>query len=87
MHSLPLFRTVTFTSTLLHLLLFERGNSYRQRLLCRHLLYPEQFNDINFEQKSNDIFKFFLGVDGYLSKLEAAGAGYGKVTLVAIDGR
>jgi len=45
------------------------------------LLYPEQFKDIVFEQKANEIFKFFLGADDYLSKLEAAGAGYGKVTL------
>jgi iron complex transport system substrate-binding protein len=45
------------------------------------LLYPDQFKDIVFEQKANEIFKFFLGADDYLSKLESAGAGYGKVTL------
>lgn len=47
------------------------------------LLYPEQFKDIVFEENSNEIFKFFLGTDDYLSKLEAAGAGYGKVELGA----
>jgi iron complex transport system substrate-binding protein len=45
------------------------------------LLYPEQFKDIDFEQKANEIFEFFLGDGDYLSKLEAAGAGYSKVTL------
>ena len=45
------------------------------------LLYPAQFKDITFKDKANEIFKFFLGTDDYLGKLEAAGAGYGKVTL------
>ncbi|MDD4923209.1 MAG: ABC transporter substrate-binding protein [Dehalococcoidales bacterium] len=45
------------------------------------LLYPEQFADIDFEEKANEIFKFFLGIDNYLDSLEAVGAGYGKVTL------
>ncbi len=45
------------------------------------LLYPEQFKDIVFKDKANEIFKFFLGTDDYLSKLEAVGAGYGKVRL------
>ena len=45
------------------------------------LLYPEQFADIDFEDKANEIFSFFLGADNYLSELEAAGHGYGKVTL------
>ncbi len=45
------------------------------------LLYPEKFEDIDFEEKANEIFKFFLGADNYLSELEAAGAGYVKVTL------
>lgn len=44
------------------------------------LLYPEQFNDIVFEDKADEIFRFFLGADNYLSQLEAAGAGYGQVT-------
>ena len=47
------------------------------------LLYPEQFKDIVFKDKANEIFKFFLGTDDYLSKLEAVGAGYGKVDLGA----
>lgn len=47
------------------------------------LLYPDQFKDIVFKDKANEIFKFFLGTDDYLSKLEAAGAGYGKVDLGA----
>lgn len=45
------------------------------------LLYPEQFKDITFEDKANEIFKFFLSADNYLGKLEGAGAGYGQVTL------
>jgi len=47
------------------------------------LLYPDQFKDIVVKDKANEIFKFFLGDDNYLSKLEAAGAGYGKVDLGA----
>lgn len=47
------------------------------------LLYPEEFKDIVFQEKANEIFKFFLGSDGYLSELEKAGAGYGKVLLEA----
>lgn len=45
------------------------------------IIYPEQFKDINFEEKANEIFKFFLDTDDYLSNLESVGAGYGKVTL------
>ncbi len=45
------------------------------------ILYPEQFSDIVFEKKANDIFRFFLGSDDYLSKLKAAGVSYGKVPL------
>jgi iron complex transport system substrate-binding protein len=45
------------------------------------VLYPEQFADIDFEQKANEVFKFFLGVDNFLDNLVAFGAGYCKVTL------
>jgi iron complex transport system substrate-binding protein len=45
------------------------------------ILYPEQFEDIDFNDKANEIFKFFLGTDDYLSKLETAGAGYSTVSL------
>jgi iron complex transport system substrate-binding protein len=45
------------------------------------LIYPEQFKDVVFKEKAGEIFKFFLGDGDYLSKLEAAGAGYGKVTI------
>lgn len=45
------------------------------------ILYPEQFKDITFNDKANEIFKFFLGTDDYLSQLDHAGAGYGKVDL------
>lgn len=47
------------------------------------LLYPEQFADVDFETKANEIFKFFLGADDYLSVINDAGAGYGKVELGA----
>jgi len=45
------------------------------------IIYPEQFKDMVFEDKANEIFKFFLGKDNYLSELEAVGAGYGKAAL------
>lgn len=45
------------------------------------LLYPDAFSDIDFMKKASEIFQFFLGDGDYLTKLEAAGAGYGKVTL------
>ena len=45
------------------------------------ILHPEQFKDIVFEEKAGEIFKFFIGDGDYLSTLENAGAGYGKVTL------
>ena len=45
------------------------------------IVYPEQFGDVNFEDRANEIFKFFLGTDNYLSELEAVEAGYSKVSL------
>lgn len=45
------------------------------------LIFPEQFQDLSFEKKANDIFKYFLGVDNYLSVLSEAGHGYSKVEL------
>jgi iron complex transport system substrate-binding protein len=45
------------------------------------VLFPEQFEDIVFKEKANEIFKFFLGCEDYLSELEKDGSGYCKVTL------
>lgn len=45
------------------------------------LLYPEVFADVDFEAKAAEIFDIFLGEPDYLSVLEQAGAGYGKVSL------
>lgn len=45
------------------------------------IIFPEQFNDINFRDKAAEIFEFFLGDRDYLAKLEEIGAGYNKVTL------
>ena len=45
------------------------------------LLYPEAFADVDFAEKASEIFDFFLGEPDFLSTLEAAGAGYGNVTL------
>ncbi len=45
------------------------------------LLYPDAFADVNFEAKASEIFDMFLGEPDYLSVLEAAGVGYGKITL------
>ena len=44
-------------------------------------LYPEEFKDINFEEKASEIFNTFLGEPDYLNVLKDAGAGYGSVTL------
>ena len=44
------------------------------------LLYPDAFSDVDFEEKASEIFDMFLGEPDYLSVLEDAGAGYGKVT-------
>lgn len=49
------------------------------------LLYPEQFQDVRFEEKAAEIFGFFLGDRDFLSKLSAAGAGYQLVDLEAQD--
>ena len=43
------------------------------------VLYPEQFADVDLTAKANEIFKFFLGVDDYMSVLENYGASYGPV--------
>ena len=45
------------------------------------LLYPEEFKDVNFEEKASEIFDTFLDEPDYLKVLEDAGAGYGPVTL------
>lgn len=45
------------------------------------ILYPEQFSDISFEEKANEVFEFFLGVKDYLGELKEYGAGYEKVIL------
>ena len=45
------------------------------------LLYPEEFNDIDFTEKANEIFEFFLGKDNYLKELQDYGAGYCKVNI------
>ncbi|SEA81915.1 iron complex transport system substrate-binding protein [Eubacterium aggregans] len=43
------------------------------------ILYPEKFTDVDLTKKSNEIFKFFLGVEDYMSVLNDYGAGYGAV--------
>ena len=45
------------------------------------VLFPEAFADVDFETKAEEIFRFFLGHDGYLSVLNNAGMGYGSVVL------
>lgn len=45
------------------------------------LLYPEAFADMDFEAKAEEIFRFFLGHEGYLALLDEAGLGYGPYTL------
>lgn len=45
------------------------------------ILYPEAFAGIDVEAKANEIFKFFLGAEDYLSVLEGIDSGYGEVVL------
>ena len=45
------------------------------------VMFPEAFADVDFETKAEEIFRFFLGHDGYLSVLNNAGMGYGSVVL------
>jgi len=45
------------------------------------IIFPEQFKDLVFADKANEIFAFFLGDDDYLSKLENFGASYSAVTI------
>lgn len=45
------------------------------------VLYPEAFEDINFEEKAAEIFKFFLGHEDFLKVLEENNGGYKKITL------
>lgn len=45
------------------------------------LLYPQEFSDIDFTEKANEIFEFFLGKDNYLKELQDYGAGYCKVNI------
>ena len=44
------------------------------------VIFPEQFADIDFEEKANEIFELFLGAKDYLGELEKSGFGYKKVT-------
>lgn len=50
------------------------------------LLYPAAFQDVDFAEKANEIFRFFLGVEDYLSILEESGFGYDRVILGADNG-
>lgn len=45
------------------------------------VMFPEAFADVDFETKAEEIFRFFLSHDGYLSVLNNAGMGYGSVVL------
>ncbi len=45
------------------------------------LLYPEEFEDVDFKTKANEIFKYFLGTDDHYGSLEEYGEGYTPVTL------
>ena len=45
------------------------------------VMFPEAFADVDFETKAEEIFRFLLGHDGYLSVLNNAGMGYGSVVL------
>lgn len=45
------------------------------------ILYPEAFADVDFEAKVAEIFKTFLGRDGYLEALNDSGLGYTNIVL------
>ena len=44
------------------------------------VIFPEQFADVDFEEKANEIFELLLGAKDYLGELEKSGFGYKKVT-------
>jgi len=44
------------------------------------IIYPEQFADVDFEKKADEIFNVMLGCD-YLKTLENAGIGFGTLTI------
>lgn len=44
------------------------------------VLYPEQFADIDFAEKADEVFNVMLGQD-YLSILEENGSGFGTITI------
>ncbi|MBO4819316.1 MAG: ABC transporter substrate-binding protein [Firmicutes bacterium] len=45
------------------------------------LMFPEAFADVDFDAKAEEVFRFFLGHEGYLKVLNDAGMGYGTVSL------
>ena len=45
------------------------------------LLYPEEFEDVDFKTKANEIFTYFLGTDDHYGSLEGYGEGSTPVTL------
>lgn len=45
------------------------------------ILYPDAFQDINFDEKAEEIFRFFLGDEGYLQMLNDNQVGYRQITL------
>lgn len=45
------------------------------------VMFPEQFEDIDIEDKTNEIVEMFLGVDGYYTELENAGYYFGNVII------
>lgn len=47
------------------------------------ILYPEQFADVEFKTKANEIFKYFIGSDDHYGSLEEYGEGYIPITLGA----
>lgn len=44
------------------------------------VIYPEQFRDVNFEEKAEEIFRVMIGSE-YLSVLDEAGIGFGSVAI------
>ena len=44
------------------------------------VLYPEQFSDIDFEEKAGEILEVMLGENTF-EQMEAAGLYYGSITI------
>jgi iron complex transport system substrate-binding protein len=45
------------------------------------VIYPNEFSDINPEEKANEIFSYLIGSDTYYQELTDVGLGFSKINL------